>query len=345
MPHKIPIPSSINYFWNFRSLIRTVFTVQLISRVLLSLRYYARTGTMPFYSVEVIIREVDSGYTVRRLHLVRSQAMLFFIYLHIIRSMLYGRRANIVITLQGTLILVATIGAAFLGYVLPWRQMSFWRATVITRFLRVLPYRPDILEWVWGRFTVRHPTLTRFFSLHYILGIIVAPLSLIHMLLLHNARSRRPLRDRNDYYVPFWPYFRVKDLWPIRLTLTAIVYLSLFLMPETENLKNASSITTPTHIKPEWYFLMYYAILRAVPSKSIRLILIIISILTLILLLLARKNFSISKVGYFTFSTFIVVCILLGLLRRKPVEEPFLTGSRLLSLVYFGIALIIVYVL
>lgn len=345
MPHKIPIPQSINYFWNFRSLIRTVFRVQLVSRILLSLRYYARTGTMPFYGIEIIIREVDSGYVVRRLHLVRSQAMLFFIYLHMIRSMLYGRRANFVITLQRTSILLATIGAAFLGYVLPWRQISFWGATVITRFLRVLPYRPDILEWVWRRFTVRHPTLTRFFSLHYILGVLVAPLSLIHMLLLHNSRSRRPLGDRNDYYVPFWPYFRVKDLWPIRLTLMIMSYLSLFLMPETENLKNASSITTPTHIKPEWYFLIYYAILRAVPSKSIRLLLMIISIITLVVLLLGRNNFSISKLGYFIFSSFTAVCFLLGLLRRKPVEEPFLTSSGLLSLIYFGIALIIIYIL
>ena len=335
MPHKIPIPQSINYFWNFRSLIRTVFTIQLVSGILLSLRYYAGTRTIPFYSVEIIIREVDIRYIVRRLHLVRSQAILFFIYLHIMRSMLYRRRANIIITLQGTVILIATIGAAFLRYVLPWRQISFWGATVITRFLRVLPYRPDILEWVWRRFTVGHPTLTRFFSLHYILRIAVAPLSLIHMLLLHASRSGRPLRDRNDYYVPFWPYFRVKDLWPIRIVVLIIVYLSLFLIPETENLKNASSITTPTHIKPEWYFLMYYAILRAVPSKSIGLMLIILSILALIVILLARTNFSTTKLGYFSFSSFIAVCFLLRLLRRKPVEEPFLTASRLLSLVYF----------
>jgi len=345
MPHKIPIPQSINYFWNFRSLIRTVFRVQIVSGILLSLRYYARTRTIPFYSVEVIIREVEAGYIVRGLHLVRSQAILFFIYLHIMRSILYRRRTNIIITLQRTLILVATIGAAFLRYVLPWGQISFWRATVITRFLRVLPYGPDILEWVWRRFTVGHPTLTRFFSLHYILRVAVAPLSLIHIILLHNSRSRRPLRDRNDYYVPFWPYFRVKDLWPIRLTLMFIVYLCLFLIPETENLKNASSITTPTHIKPEWYFLIYYAILRAVPSKSIGLLLIILSILVLVVILLARINFSTSKRGYIIFSIFISICFLLRLLRGKPVEEPFLTGSRLLSLIYFGLAFIIVVVM
>lgn len=342
MPDKIPLPQSINYLWNFRSLIRLVYSVQLISRILLSLRYFARVGTSPFTSVEVIIREVDLRFIVRRIHLVRSQAILLLIYRHMLRSLYYGRRANIPISLQRAVILLITIRAAFLRYVLPWRQMSFWGATVITRFLRVLPYRQDILEWVWRGFTVRHPTLTRFFSLHYLLRLVIAPLSLIHILILHIQRSRSPIGDRTDYYIPFWPYFRVKDSWPAAFVFCVMLTITLFLIPETENLKNANPIVTPTHIKPEWYFLMFYAILRAVPSKVRRLVLMLLSIVALIALLVSRKNLSITPLRNFICSTFLVICLLLRVLRRKPVEEPFLTVSRLLSLTYFRMAFSIV---
>lgn len=321
-----------------------MYTLQLVSRILLSLRYFARVGTSPFTSVEVIIREVDIRYLVRRIHLVRSQAILLLIYIHILRSLYYRRRANIPISLQRAVILLITIRAAFLRYVLPWRQISFWRATVITRFLGVLPYRQDILEWVWRGFTVRHPTLTRFFSLHYLLRLVIAPLSLIHILILHIQRSRGPIRDRNDYYIPFWPYFRVKDSWPAAFVFCIIITITLFLIPETENLKNANPIVTPTHIKPEWYFLLFYAILRAVPSKVRRLVLILLSIVALVVLLVSGKNHSITPIRNLICSTFLVICLLLRVLGRKPVEEPFLTVSGLLSLTYFRIAFAIVVV-
>jgi len=344
MPYKLPIPQSINYFWNFRSLIRITYTIQLISRIILSLRYYAGTRTSSFNSVELIVREVDARYIVRRLHLVRSQMIMLTIYLHIRRSLYFGRRANLPITLQRAVILLITIGAAFLGYVLPWRQMSFWRATVITGFLGVLPIRQDILEWVWRGFTVRHPTLTRFFSLHYLLRLLIAPLSLLHIVLLHNEGSGRPLGDRNDYYLPFWPYYGIKDMWPAGILISCIIIFTLFLRPETENLKNANPIVTPTHIKPEWYFLIFYAILRAVPSKVRRLLIMLLSILVLVALLRARKNYSNSSTGTFLASLFISTCILLRLLGRKPVEEPFLTISLLLSLFYFRLAAFIILV-
>lgn len=337
MPYKLPIPASINYRWNFRSLIGIVYTIQLISRIILSLRYFARVRLNSFDSVENIVREVRGRVSIRRLHLVRSQAILLLIYLHIIRSLFYRRRANIFISLQRAVILLITIGAAFLGYVLPWRQMSFWRATVITRFLGVLPYRPDILEWVWRGYTVDHPTLTRFFSLHYILGIAIAPLSLLHIVLLHEDRSGTPLRDRSDIYLPFWPYFRVKDIWPALLVLTLMLTLMLFLGPETENLKPANPMVTPTHIKPEWYFLIYYAILRAVPSKVRRLLLILLSIVAIVVVLTARKKLR-TPTRTILFSLFLAVCLVLGILRRKPVEEPFLTSSLLGALAYFILA-------
>jgi len=337
VPYKLPIPASINYRWNFRSLIGIVYTIQLISRIILSLRYFARVRLNSFDSVENIVREVRGRVSIRRLHLVRSQAILLLIYLHIIRSLFYRRRANIFISLQRAVILLITIGAAFLGYVLPWRQMSFWRATVITRFLGVLPYRPDILEWVWRGYTVDHPTLTRFFSLHYILGIAIAPLSLLHIVLLHEDRSGTPLRDRSDIYLPFWPYFRVKDIWPALLVLTLMLTLMLFLGPETENLKPANPMVTPTHIKPEWYFLIYYAILRAVPSKVRRLLLILLSIAAIVVVLTARKKLR-TPTRTILFSLFLAVCLVLGILRRKPVEEPFLTSSLLGALAYFILA-------
>lgn len=316
--------------------------MQLISRVILSLRYYAGTGTDSFDSIENIVRNVDIRYLFRGIHLIRSQAIILLIYLHICRSLYYGRRANLVISLQRAVILLATIRAAFLRYVLPWGQISFWGATVITRFLRVLPWRSDILEWVWRRFSVGHPTLTRFFSLHYILRILIAPLSLIHILLLHINRSRGPLRDRNDYYVPFWPYFGIKDIWPITLVILTRLLLSRVLLPETENMKHADPIVTPTHIKPEWYFLLFYAILRAVPSKTRRLLLILLSIAVLILLLVAGNNYSLSVTRSIIFRIFLCNCILLRLLGRKPVEEPFLTSSVLSCLFFFFISVIII---
>lgn len=267
---------------------------------------------------------------------------MLLIYLHMSRSLYYRRGSHLVITLQGAAILVATIRAAFLGYVLPWRQISFWGATVITRFLRVLPWRSDILEWVWRGFSVGHPTLTRFFSLHYILGIMIRPLSIIHIILLHSNGSGRPLRDRNDYYVPFWPYFRIKDMWPIMTVILGGLLLSRILVPETENIKNADPMVTPTHIKPEWYFLLFYAILRAVPSKTRRLVLIILSIVVLIVLLTFGKNYSLSITGSLLFRLFICNCLLLRLLRGKPVEEPFLTSSVLSCVFFFFISIVIV---
>nr|BCM73312.1 cytochrome b [Salpa younti] len=340
MPHKIPLPQSINYLWNFGSLIGITYTIQLISGILLSLRYYAGTGTDSFNSVEIIAREVDAGFMIRGFHLVGSQMMMLLIYLHMGRSLYFGRGANMPMTLQGTVILLITMGAAFLGYVLPWGQMSFWGATVITGFLGVLPMGQDILEWVWGGFTVGHPTLTRFFSLHYLLGILIAPLSLMHMLILHSDGSGGPLGDRNDYYQPFWPYYGIKDLWPGGILITVMLVLTLFLMPETENLKNANPMVTPTHIKPEWYFLMFYAILRAVPSKVGGLLMMFLSIFVLVALLLVGKNYSMSITGTLLASMFITVCFVLGLLGGKPVEEPYVTSSLLLSLIYFGLAVV-----
>lgn len=304
---------------------------------MLSLRYFAGVRLNSFDSVENIVREVGGGVSVRGLHLVGSQAILLLIYLHIIRSLFYRRGANIFMSLQGAVILLITIGTAFLGYVLPWRQISFWGATVITRFLGVLPYRPDILEWVWGGYTVDHPTLTRFFSLHYILRISIAPLSLLHIVLLHEDGSGTPLGDRSDIYLPFWPYFRVKDIWPALLVLTLMMVLILFLGPETENLKPANPMVTPTHIKPEWYFLMYYAILRAVPSKVRGLVLILLSIIAIVVVLTAGKKLG-TPTRTILFSLFLAVCLVLGILGGKPVEEPFLTSSLLRALAYFILA-------
>lgn len=337
MLRKIPLPISINYFWNFRSMLRGVYTCQLISRILLSLRYHASTGSASFDSVENIVREVEHGISIRGMHLARSQIIILLIYLHMLRSLIYRRRVNAFITLQRTVILIMTMGAAFLGYVLPWGQMSFWRATVITRFLRVLPFRDDILKWVWGGFTVRHPTLVRFFSLHYLLRLAIAPLSLMHILILHQKGSGSPLGDYSDCYLPFWPYFGIKDSWPIATIFLTLLFLSYTLVPETENIKNANPISTPTHIKPEWYFLIIYAILRAVPSKVRRLILIGLSIAIFIVLILRRVNFSSSPVTIFYLANFIRVCFMLRFLRRIPVEEPYLTSSILLSFIYFTI--------
>ena len=162
------------------------------------------------------------------------------------------------------------------------------------------------------------------------------------MLLLHINGSRRPLRDRNDFYVPFWPYFRVKDIWPIITVILTRVFLSRVILPETENIKNADPIVTPTHIKPEWYFLLFYAILRAVPSKTGRLLLIIISIAILIILLIFRKNYSLSIIRSLLFRIFICNCLLLRLLRGKPVEEPFLTSSVLSCLFFFFMSRLII---
>nr|BCM73300.1 cytochrome b [Pegea confoederata] len=333
---KMPLPMSINYYWNFGSLLGCVYTCQLVSGILLSLRYHASSGDSSFESVENIVREVEHGITVRGLHLAGSQMMMLLIYLHMLRSLMYGRGVNTLMTLQGTVILILTMGAAFLGYVLPWGQMSFWGATVITGFLGVLPFGDEILKWVWGGFTVGHPTLVRFFSLHYLLGLAIAPLSLMHVLILHQKGSGSPLGDYSDCYLPFWPYFGIKDSWPVASVFLVLLLLSYTLVPETENMKNANPMSTPTHIKPEWYFLMMYAILRAVPSKVGGLILMGLSIAMFILLMLRGVNFSSSPLKMFYLSNFIGVCFMLGFLGGMPVEEPYLSSSMVMSLIYFG---------
>nr|BCM73324.1 cytochrome b [Thetys vagina] len=333
---KMPLPQSINYYWNLGSLLGITYVFQLVSGILLSLRYYAGDGTHSFDSVENIMREVNQGPVIRGLHLAGSQMMLLLVYLHMMRSLLYGRGVNTVMVLQGTVIMICTMGAAFFGYVLPWGQMSFWGATVITGFLGVIPMGDKLLEWVWGGFTVGHPTLTRFYSLHYLLGIAIAPLSLMHILILHDEGSGGPLGDFSDMYLPFWPYFGIKDLWPCILMSFVLVILALSLMPETENLKNANSMVTPTHIKPEWYFLMFYAILRAVPSKSGGLMLMLLSIAGLIFLMLLGNNFTNSTFGLFLFLNLIGICVILGFLGGMPVEEPYLTASMVMSFLYFG---------
>nr|BCM73294.1 cytochrome b [Ihlea magalhanica] len=341
MLNKVPLPQAINYFWNFGSMVGFAYTVQLISGIILSLRYYAGTMTESFNSIETIVREVEYGYMIRGFHLVGSQAMLLTIYLHMTRSIYYGRGANTPMTLQGAVILLVTMGAAFLGYVLPWGQMSFWGATVITGFLGVLPNGPSILEWVWGGFTVGHPTLTRFFSLHYLLGLAIMPLSLIHVLLLHEKGSGGPLGDTGDFYIPFWPYFAIKDLWPIMLLIAFMLSLVLFLMPETENLKYADPMVTPIHIKPEWYFLMFYAILRAVPSKVGGLLLMLMAIVILVVVLYAGNIHSISPVMSNVAMMFFTICIILTVLGGKPVEEPFLSTSMVMTILYFFFGLLL----
>nr|YP_009943348.1 cytochrome b [Cletus punctiger]QOD41594.1 cytochrome b [Cletus punctiger] len=339
----LPSPSNISLWWNFGSLLGMCLMIQIISGIFLAMHYTANVE-LAFDSVIHICRDVNNGWLIRNTH--ANGASLFFIclYLHVGRGMYYGSYKLMMTWNVGIILLFLVMATAFLGYVLPWGQMSLWGATVITNLLSAIPYLGnDIVKWLWGGFSVNNATLTRFFTLHFLLPFIIAAMVMIHLLFLHQTGSNNPLGVSSKYdMVPFHPYFSIKDLMGMMFTLTLFSLLILLeprLLGDPENYIPANPMVTPVHIQPEWYFLFAYAILRSIPNKLGGVMAMILSIAIIVILPLTNKSKFQSMAFYpankLLFWSFVTTMVLLTWIGARPAEEPFITTGQMLTVIYF----------
>nr|ADC32294.1 cytochrome b [Dipodomys merriami melanurus] len=343
----LPTPSNISGWWNFGSLLGLCLIIQIASGLFLAMHYTPDTMTA-FSSVTHICRDVNYGWLIRYMH--ANGASLFFIclYLHIGRGMYYGSYSYMETWNIGIILLFLTMATAFMGYVLPWGQMSFWGATVITNLLSAIPYiGTDLVEWIWGGFSVDKATLNRFFAFHFILPFIIAAMAMVHLLFLHETGSNNPLGIPSDCdKIPFHPYYTTKDFLGIVLLLAFFFTLVLFfpdLLGDPDNYSPANPLNTPPHIKPEWYFLFAYAILRSIPNKLGGVIALVLSILVLALLphiqTAKQRSLMFRPISQFLFWLLVSDVFVLTWIGGQPVEPPFIIIGQIASLLYFTIIL------
>nr|YP_010021584.1 cytochrome b [Neoasterolepisma foreli]QOL10512.1 cytochrome b [Neoasterolepisma foreli] len=340
----LPAPMNISYWWNFGSLLGMCLTIQILTGLFLAMHYTSSTE-LAFNSVMHICRDVNYGWLLRTLH--ANGASLFFIclYMHVGRGMYYGSFLYMYTWSVGVIIMMTTMATAFVGYVLPWGQMSFWGATVITNLLSAVPYLGTMLvQWIWGGFAVDNATLTRFFAFHFLLPFILAAMSMVHLLFLHQTGSNNPLGiNTNTDKIPFHPYFSLKDMVGFMLTIMMLMHLSLMfptLLGDPENFTPANPLVTPVHIQPEWYFLFAYAILRSIPNKLGGVLALVLSIMILLIMPFNHKsNFrglQFYPINQFLFWTLLATTILLTWIGARPVEDPYIMTGQLLTIIYFS---------
>nr|QPN54214.1 cytochrome b [Heterodoxus spiniger] len=335
----VPLPSSITYMWNFGSLLGLCLFIQIGSGLFLSLHYNSNIE-LAFSSVIYMMNDVNHGWILRVIHANGVTMMFIFMYIHIARGLYYKSYKLTLVWLVGILILLLTMGTAFLGYVLPWGQMSFWGAMVITNLISTIPYLGVMLvEWVWGGFSVSEPTLTRFFSFHFILPFVILGASALHVIFLHKYLSSNPLGLPKTDMISFHPFFTIKDILGVVVFMFSLLFLSLtepYKFMDPDNFILANSMVTPVHIQPEWYFLFAYSILRAVPNKLGGVIGLLMSILVLALFFFSNKSKSQESVYYKSFCWVqFSIFMLLTWTGSLPVESPFLEIGQCLSLMYF----------
>nr|ALO76667.1 cytochrome b [Copelatus sp. COP02] len=339
----LPSPSNISLWWNFGSLLGLCLMIQILTGIFLAMHYTANIE-MAFYSVNHICRDVNYGWLMRTLHANGASFFFICIYLHVGRGMYYGSYKLMYTWMVGVIILFIVMGTAFMGYVLPWGQMSFWGATVITNLLSAVPYLGTMLvQWVWGGFAVDNATLTRFFTIHFLLPFIIAAMVMIHLLFLHQTGSNNPLgTNSNIDKIPFHPYFTYKDLMGfimLSMILTILTLLNPYLLGDPDNFIPANPLVTPIHIQPEWYFLFAYAILRSIPNKLGGVIALVLSILILMILPFSNnskfKSLKFYPINQFLFWSFTVIVILLTWIGMRPVEDPYITTGQILTVLYF----------
>nr|ALO71120.1 cytochrome b [Staphylinidae sp. 1 EF-2015] len=339
----LPSPSNISSWWNFGSLLGLCLSIQIITGVFLAMHYTANIDSA-FNSVIHICRDVNNGWLLRTFHANGASFFFICIYLHIGRGMYYSSYYLAHTWLVGVLIFFIVMGTAFLGYVLPWGQMSFWGATVITNMVSAIPYLgTSIVQWLWGGFAVDNATLTRFFALHFLLPFILVAFIMIHLLFLHQTGSNNPLGvNSNIDKIPFHPYFSYKDFFGFMFMIFMLILLTLtnpYLLGDPDNFIPANPLVTPVHIQPEWYFLFAYAILRAIPNKLGGVIALILSIAILFILPFTNKKMIQSiqfyPINKILFWLLLVNVILLTWIGARPVEDPYILIGQLLTINYF----------
>lgn len=344
----LPSPRRISTMWNFGSLLGLCLARQLVTGLFLAM-HYSRDVRAAFQAVRHIIRDVNLGWLLRILHANGARIFFICIYLHISRGLYYGSYLNAHVWARGVSMLFLLIATAFLGYVLPWGQISFWGATVITNLFSAIPYMgDDIVFWLWGGFAVRQPTLRRFFALHFFLPFGIAGITAVHLLFLHQQGSSNPLGIRGNYdKLLFHPYFSWKDLIGFAVFLGGFIYVCLVKpwdLGDPENFIPANPLVTPLHIQPEWYFLFAYAILRAIPNKLGGVLALAASVAVLYILPVIRiRKFKSSRFNFFGKKLIWVllrVVVLLTWAGARPVEAPFVVIRQCLTLVYFRLFVI-----
>ena len=352
-----PTPKNLNYWWTFGGILAIMLVIQMISGIVLVM-HYTPTADGAFASVEAIMRDVNYGWLIRYMHAVGSSMFFIAVYLHIFRGMYYGsyKAPREVLWMLGVFIFIAMMAISFMGYVLPWGQMSFWGAKVITNLFSAIPYVGDsVVTWLWGGYNVDHPTLNRFFALHYLLPFVLAALVFLHIWALHVPGNANPtgveVKSEADT-IPFHPYYTMKDLFAIMVFLMIMAGFLFFApnyMGHADNYIEANPLVTPAHIVPEWYFLPFYAILRAIPDKLFG----VIAMFSALLVLLALPWLDTSKVrsGKYRplfkqfFWIFVLDCLILGVVGGNPPEGHWIIIGRVATAYYFFHLLILLPIL
>nr|BAF48101.1 cytochrome b [Hynobius nebulosus] len=345
----LPTPSNLSSLWNFGSLLGICLIAQIITGLFLAMHYTADTSSA-FSSVAHICRDVNYGWLMRNIHANGASFFFICIYLHIGRGLYFGSYMYKETWNIGVILLFLVMATAFVGYVLPWGQMSFWGATVITNLLSAIPYIGDsLVQWIWGGFSVDKATLTRFFAFHFLFPFLIAGTSIIHLLFLHETGSNNPTGIYSNMdKVPFHPYFSYKDALGFLIMLTALLILSLLspnLLGDPDNFTPANPLVTPPHIQPEWYFLFAYAILRSIPNKLGGVLALLASIVILMLIPMThtskQRSLTFRPMTQILFWLMVSNTLILTWIGGQPVEQPFIEIGQAASTLYFSLFLII----